>query len=53
MQQQAIAYQRAEAVRVQLIGMGVKPILVSATDHPGSPITDGRVHLVLTPIRSQ
>ncbi len=30
-QQQWLAYQRAEAVRVQLIAMGVKPILVSAT----------------------
>jgi len=51
-QRQSIAYQRAEAVRVQLIGMGVKPVLVTATDHPGSPITDGRVQIILTPIRS-
>jgi outer membrane protein, adhesin transport system len=29
-EQQWLAYQRAEAVRVQLIAMGVKPILVSA-----------------------
>lgn len=48
-----LAYQRAEAVRVQLIGMGVKPILVSATDSPGSPRTDGRVQIVLAPIQSR
>jgi outer membrane protein OmpA-like peptidoglycan-associated protein len=52
-QQKTIAFQRAEAVRVQLIGMGVKPVLVIATDHPGSPITDGRVQIILTPIQSQ
>lgn len=51
-QQQSLAYQRAEAIREQLIGMGVKPILVTAADHPSSPINDGRVHLILTPIRS-
>lgn len=52
-QQQTIAYQRAEAVRGQLIALGVKPALVNASDHPGSPITDGRVRIVLTPIQSQ
>jgi outer membrane protein OmpA-like peptidoglycan-associated protein len=51
-QQQWLAYQRAEAVRVQLIAMGVKPILVSATDNPGNTYTDGRVELILTPLRS-
>jgi len=50
-QQQWLAYQRAEAVRVQLIAMGVKPILVSATDNPGNQYTDGRVELILTPIQ--
>ncbi len=50
-QQQWLAYQRAEAVRVQLIAMGVKPILVSATDNPGNSYTDGRVELILTPIQ--
>ena len=52
-QQQTLAMQRAEAVRMQLIGMGVKPILVSATDHPGDPWTDGTCKLILTPISSQ
>jgi outer membrane protein OmpA-like peptidoglycan-associated protein len=51
-QQQWIAYQRAEAVRFQLIGMGVKPILVRATDNPGSPFTDGRVELILSPVQT-
>lgn len=53
MQQQSIAYQRAEAIRFQLIGMGVKPILVSASDNSGNPIIDGTVHMILTPVRSQ
>jgi outer membrane protein OmpA-like peptidoglycan-associated protein len=51
-QQQWLAYQRAEAVRMQLIGMGVKPILVRATDSPGSPFTDGRVELILSPVQT-
>lgn len=50
-QQQMLAYQRAEAVRVQLIGMGVKPVLVTATDNPGNAYTDGRVELILTPLQ--
>lgn len=50
-QQQWLAYQRAEAVRVQLIGMGVKPILVRATDNPGNSYTDGRVELILSPVQ--
>ncbi len=50
-QQQRLAYQRAEAVRVQLIGMGVKPILVRATDSPGNSYTDGRVELILSPVQ--
>lgn len=51
-QQQTLAMQRAEAVRIQLLGMGVKPILVSATDHPGDQWTDGTVKMILTPISS-
>lgn len=50
-QQQALGYQRAEAVRVQLIGMGVKPALVTATDNPGNAYTDGRVELILNPLQ--
>jgi hypothetical protein len=52
-QQASLAYQRAEAVRLQFIGMGVKPMLVTATDYPGSALNDGRVQLILTPITSQ
>ena len=51
-QQQMLAYQRAEAVRIQLIGMGVKPALVTATDNPGNIYTDGRVELILTPLQT-
>jgi outer membrane protein OmpA-like peptidoglycan-associated protein len=51
-QQASLAYQRAEAVRVQFIGMGVKPILVTATDYPASAVNDGRVQLILTPVSS-
>jgi len=51
-EQQMLAYQRAEAVRIQLIGMGVKPVLVTATDNPGNVFTDGRVELILTPLQS-
>ena len=40
-QQQMLAYQRAEAVHIQLIGMGVKPALVTATDNPANAYTDG------------
>jgi len=50
--QAQLAYQRAEAVRMQLIGMGVKPILVTASDHPSSPTLDGRVELILTPVQT-
>lgn len=39
-------------IRVQLIGLGVKPVLVTATGNPGSPIMDGRVQLILTPVSS-
>jgi outer membrane protein OmpA-like peptidoglycan-associated protein len=51
-EKQWLAYQRAEAVRVQLIAMGVKPILVAATDNPGNAYTDGRIEVILTPLRS-
>ena len=51
-QQQMLAYKRAEAVRIQLIGMGVKPALVTATDNPGNTYTDGRVELILTPLQT-
>jgi outer membrane protein OmpA-like peptidoglycan-associated protein len=51
-ERQMLANQRAEAVRVQLLGMGVPPVLVTATGNPNSQYMDGRVELILTPIVS-
>jgi outer membrane protein OmpA-like peptidoglycan-associated protein len=51
-ERQKLADQRAEAVRVQLLGMGVPPVLVTATGNPNSQYMDGRVELILTPIVS-
>jgi outer membrane protein OmpA-like peptidoglycan-associated protein len=51
-ERQRLADQRAEAVRVQLLGMGVPPVLVTATGNPNSQYMDGRVELILTPIVS-
>jgi outer membrane protein OmpA-like peptidoglycan-associated protein len=45
-----LASQRAEAVRVQLIGMGVPSILVSASGNPRSTWEDGRAELVIHPV---
>jgi outer membrane protein OmpA-like peptidoglycan-associated protein len=47
---QRLASQRAEAVRLQLIGMGVPSILVSASGNPRSTWEDGRVELVIHPV---
>ena len=49
-ERERLANQRAEAVRIQLLGMGVKPVLVSASGNPNSNYLDGRVELILTPI---
>ena len=51
-ERQRLSDQRAEAVRVQLLGMGVPPVLVTATGNPNSQYMDGRVELILTPIVS-
>ena len=51
-ERQRLADQRAEAVRVQLLGMGVPPALVTASGNPNSQYMDGRVELVLTPLVS-
>lgn len=45
-----LANQRAEAIRVQLLGMGVPPILVSATGNPRSTWEDGRAELMIYPV---
>jgi outer membrane protein OmpA-like peptidoglycan-associated protein len=45
-----LANQRAEAVRNLLLGMGVPPILVSASGNQNSNYMDGRVELVIHPV---
>jgi outer membrane protein OmpA-like peptidoglycan-associated protein len=45
-----LANQRAEAIRVQLLGMGVSPILVSASGNARSTYEDGRAELMIYPI---
>jgi outer membrane protein OmpA-like peptidoglycan-associated protein len=47
---QRLSSQRAEAVRLQLIGMGVPSILVSASGNPRSTWEDGRAELVIHPV---
>jgi outer membrane protein OmpA-like peptidoglycan-associated protein len=47
-----LAGQRAEAIRVQLLGMGVPSILVSASGNPRSSWEDGRAELVIHPVVS-
>ena len=49
-QRESLSSQRAEAVRVQLIGMGVPSILVSASGNPRSSWEDGRAELVIHPV---
>jgi outer membrane protein OmpA-like peptidoglycan-associated protein len=51
-ERQTLANQRAEAVRNMLLGMGVPPILVSASGNPNSEHLDGRVELVIHPLTS-
>jgi outer membrane protein OmpA-like peptidoglycan-associated protein len=45
-----LSSQRAEAVRLQLMGMGVPSILVSASGNPRSTWEDGRAELVIHPV---
>jgi len=45
-----LANQRAEAVRVQLLGMGVPPILVSASGNTRTSYEDGRALLMIYPV---
>ena len=46
----ALANQRAEAIPLQLLGMGVPPILVTASGNPSSSYEDGRAQLMIYPI---
>jgi len=52
-ERETLSNQRAEAVRIQFLGMGVKPALVSAAGNPNSSYMDGRVELILNPVVSQ
>jgi len=45
-----LANQRAEAVRNLLLGIGVAPVLVTASGDPKSNYMDGRVELVIHPL---
>jgi len=47
-----LSNQRAEAVRNMLLGMGVKPILVTASGNAESRYHDGRVELIIRPLVS-
>lgn len=49
-ERERLSSQRAEAIRLQLIGMGVPSILVSASGNPRSSWEDGRVELVIHPV---
>ena len=49
-ERQNLANQRAEAVRVQLLGMGVPPALIASSGTATSDYNDGRVVLMLHPI---
>ena len=49
-ERERLASQRAEAVRLQLMGMGVPSILVSASGNPRSTWEDGRAELVIHPV---
>jgi outer membrane protein OmpA-like peptidoglycan-associated protein len=49
-ERERLASQRAEAIRLQLIGMGVPSILVSASGNPRSTWEDGRAELVIHPV---
>lgn|SRR5262245_1880657 len=49
-ERERLASQRAEAIRLQLIGMGVPSILVSASGNSRSTWEDGRAELVIHPV---
>jgi outer membrane protein OmpA-like peptidoglycan-associated protein len=49
-EKQTLANQRAESVRNLLLGLGVPPILVSASGNQNSNYMDGRVELVIQPV---
>jgi len=52
LEKEQLSNQRAEAVRNMLLGMGVKPILVTASGNAESRYHDGRVELIIRPLVS-
>jgi outer membrane protein OmpA-like peptidoglycan-associated protein len=51
-ERRALANQRAEAIRTMLLGMGVSPILVTASGNANSQYMDGRAEIVIHPLTS-
>ena len=51
-ERRTLANQRAEAIRAMLLGMGVSPILVTASGNPNSQYMDGRAEVVIHPLTS-
>jgi outer membrane protein OmpA-like peptidoglycan-associated protein len=51
-ERETLANQRAEAVRLGFLAMGVSPILVTASGNPNSQYLDGRAELVIHPLVS-
>jgi len=51
-ERRTLANQRAEAIRTMLLGMGVSPVLVTASGNPNSKYMDGRAEIVIHPLRS-
>lgn len=49
-ERERLAHQRAEAIRVQLLGMGAPPILVTASGNARSTSEDGRTELMIYPV---
>ena len=49
-QRRTLADQRAEAIRTMLLGMGVSPVLVTASGNPNSQYMDGRAEVVIHPL---
>jgi outer membrane protein OmpA-like peptidoglycan-associated protein len=51
-ERQVLANQRAEAIRNMLLGMGVSPVLVTASGNANSMYMDGRAEVVIHPLTS-
>ncbi len=49
-ERETLSNQRGESVRNLLLGLGVPPILVTASGNPNSSYMDGRVELMIHPV---